>query len=188
MRVVIALTVVALGGSFLFSSCRKCHSTVHIRMVDSLLHVLYTEDSLCALLAHEPLQAMSDSALEWTQEVHRNYGREVDEEMAKNMSRLVLSGKSAERLLAVLNNLSQESARLKKQLVVLKEALENGATHDARGNELTSDYTARCIFEEQEALKKMTSSREHAVLVLADLKRKFDDQATIFKEWRSSWK
>jgi hypothetical protein len=156
-------------------------------MADSLLHVLYVQDSLLLSIQAIPLQAFSDSALSFTQQVQTNWNKEVDVEAAKNLSRLVLTGKSAERLLAVSNNLEVESARLKKQVVLLKEALDNGATHDAAGHELTSEYVASCLFEEQKAIDTFCASREHTRIVADDIVEKFQSQSTLFQEWRNSW-
>lgn len=156
-------------------------------MADSLLHVLYVQDSLLQSIQTIPLQAFSDSALSFTQQVQTNWKEEVDVEAAKNLSRLVLTGKSAERLLAVTNNLGTESARLKKQVVLLKEALDQGATHDGAGHELTSEYVASCLFEEQKAIDALCASREHTRIVADDIVEKFQSQSKLFQEWRNSW-
>ncbi len=124
-----------------------------IKRLDSL--TVQLDSSITNLKKVSELSPNADSALSQLQYIQHNYRSTMSQPMAKALNRYGLMRKdmiAAEEFSQTLRS-QLDSARI--QIVDLRQALQEGATHDSKDNKLTEDYVKRAMQTEEKKVGEL---------------------------------
>ena len=144
----IAMMTAALS---ILSSCGKKNYSRQIQQIDSLLSDLQQIAVQYNSLDFRRLSAQFDSVNQHLEYVQKNYVGYQREDMAKVFSDYRQVKKLIPDLASAQSKITTEINTDLEQLTNLKQAMIEGASHDAAGNKITEEYMDKAFRDETKA-------------------------------------
>jgi len=153
MRNFVLISVVVSASYFVVSCDFKGDYSVEIKRLDSLSAQL--DSSRMMLKKMMGAETSADSALNHLQFIQQNYRSTMPQSTAIILNRYGLMRKNMITNIEFSQTLRIRLDSVQRHIVDLRQALQEGATHDSKDNKLTGDYVKSVILFEDKKVGEL---------------------------------
>jgi hypothetical protein len=146
-------------------------------------------DSIPAIMGHyntDTLSAMASVMSTQMDYIQDNFVGEMRLDIAKVTGEWKIARKALKTAANQISETGTQCAMAKKQLSDLKQALEEGATHDAAGNKMDDSYVQKAMAKEREEAGKLIRARNLIESSVPTAKEKFLKYQEKMQFWADS--
>lgn len=142
-----------------FSCSNNSNYATEIAQIDSLLVRIDSIPAAIQPFNADSLSVMAGEISGQLDYIQDNFEGEMRLDIAKVTGECRITRKALKNAAEQISQMGVECARTKKQLMDLKQALQEGATHDAAGNKMDASYVQKALARELEEAGKLIKAR-----------------------------
>jgi len=176
------ITTLACG---YFASCHfRNDYTAEIKRIDSLS--LLADSSILMMNGVVESSHNSDSALKCLRYIHDNYKGVMPRAMARTLDSYGMMRQDMLEIGEFSQTLRNQLDTARKQVLDLRQALNEGATHDHKDNKMTEDYVKYAMKMEESRLNNLLGSAKQGVEKSSNVQALYYQMTPQVRIWMDS--
>lgn len=152
--------LISVSFLLLLNACNQSnHYKKEIAELDSLIVRVDSMPDLMSRFKPDSLSAMANTLTSQLEYIQDNFVGEMRLDIAKVTGECRIARKALKTAAEQIAETGSQCIITKKQLADLKQALAEGATHDASGNKMDDSYVQKALAREREEAGKLIKAR-----------------------------